>query len=134
MKKAKYLLLLVSTMIIVSCSKDMKVVKQLDGSWKVTSWTEDGVAAPAAEYENMTYNFTKCKVKKEDCDGSITDGSTSMPFTYRVTEKGEKITMTYNFLGVNFSETADIEEHSKTKFVISSVEDGVKTVITMEKK
>lgn len=134
MKKAKYLLLSLSLLFVLSCSKDMKVVKQLDGSWKVTSVTDNGVSVPPAQFENWTYIFTKCKVKKEECDGTATEGIFTLPFKYKVSDKGEKLTITLDILGDKETIVYDIEEHSKTNLKISTVENGEKTVMTLEKK
>src|SRR4051794_15345276 len=100
MKKNIYFLLsaFVAITIFISCNKDQKVVKQLDGKWKVTSETIDGVEQPAKSYENEEYSFTACKEKKGDCDGSISDDTFTFPFKYNISEKGEKITITINVL------------------------------------
>jgi hypothetical protein len=135
MKKIIYSLasMLILICVVVACSKDQKVVKQLDGKWKVTGQTVDGTSVPASNYDDEVYSFTACKVKKGDCDGSISDGSLSLPFKYSISEKGEKFSMTFNILGVNQTETATITEHSDSKFVISDTEDGKTTVTTLEK-
>jgi hypothetical protein len=135
MKKAIYYLapVLIAISIFIACSKDQRVVKQLDGKWKVTAETEDGVAQPVTSYEKQEYSFTACKVKKADCDGSISDPSFTLPFKYNISDKGEKITMTFNLLGTNIVETGTIVEHSDKKFVFSTVDDGKTTVTTLEK-
>ena len=137
MKNAKYLLMMFSVVFMLSCSKDMKVVKQLDGTWKVTGMTVDGQSVDPSNYEGQKVNFTKCKVKKEECDGSFTFGALSMAFTYKVTDKGTKISMTFEDpfnSGSKITQTADIDEHSKSKFVYSTTENGVKSTTTLEKE
>jgi hypothetical protein len=134
MKKVILVLATLLVVFVIACNKNQQVVKQLDGSWKVTSQTVNGVAAPDSTYKNTTYSFTKCKVKKGDCDGTITDGSFTIPIKYSVTEDGKKIKITYNFLGTSETETGDITEHSKDKMVISTTQDGETTVITLAKK
>lgn len=109
--------------IFSSCSKDQKVVKELDGSWNISSRTYDGVAAPASETNGVVYKFNACKLKEGDCDGSISapdssKGTVTYDFKYSISEKGTKFNITVSLLGI-LSETvsADIVEHSKSKFV-----------------
>lgn len=133
---------LLSMMVLMSCSKDQKVVKQLDGEWKVTQITEDGKSMDLSGAE-WTYNFETCKVKKGNCSGSYTLshqllGSQTVPFEYSISDKGEKFTMytEYESGGTTISDTEEftIEEHSKDKFVISDTdEDGVVTELILEK-
>ena len=131
----------IALVITVACSKDQKVVKQLEGDWKVTAVTYNGAAAPAEEYANTTYSFEKCKVKKGDCAGTMsyndpTKGTVSFPFTYSISEKGTIFKMTLTITGLGSETTSsDIVESSKTKFVFSNKDaDGDVTVTTLEKK
>jgi hypothetical protein len=135
MKRTAYFLatVLICISILIGCSKDQKVVKQLDGKWKVTGMTVNGADQPASAYDNVEYQFNSCKLKKGDCDGTVTEASFMLPFTYNISDKGTKMTMKFNFLGTNFTETMDIKEHSKSKFVMSQEENGKTTVTTMEK-
>jgi hypothetical protein len=134
MKKLVYILLAVTTAIVISCSKDQKVVKELEGDWKVTAQKVDNVAQPDSTFKGTTYHFDKCKVKKGDCDGSVNEDGKSFPFKYRITEKGTKFTLTLSFAGTTQTSTADILEHSKTKFVYKSTDNGEVTETTLEKK
>lgn len=143
MKKLIYSItaLALALVVIVACSKDQKVVKQLDGTWTITAMTYDGVASPADSYAGSTYTFEKCKVKNEACPGSYTytdptKGAQTFPFTYTITEKGTKFTVTMTAFGITApAVTSDIVESSKTKFVFSSTdEDGKITVTTLEKQ
>lgn len=138
MKKSIILFAVVSAM-VSSCSKDQKVVKELEGDWSVTGQTENGVATPANEYTGTVYTFTSCKVKKGACDGSLsvpdsTKGTFKTPFTYSISEKGEKITITYSILGISNAINGDIVEHSDSKFVYSYTESGAKVERTLTKK
>jgi hypothetical protein len=123
-------LFFISIIIAVSCSKDQRVVNQLEGDWKVVSQIEDGVAQPDSTYKNTTYTFQKCKVKKGDCGGSVSEDGKAIPFTYRISEKGEKITFT--LFGI--SETGTIREHSKTRFVWVTDDGKHVDETTIEKK
>lgn len=123
MKKAVYILASLS-LIFNACSKNQKVVKDLEGEWKLSAETVNGVATPAAELVGTKYTFTKCKVRKEDCDGTLsvpdsTKGNLATPFTYNIQEKGEKINIKFSLLGLITEINGTIEEHSDTKFVYS---------------
>lgn len=132
MKKIKLALLALTVVLIAAaCSKDQKVVKQLDGEWKTTSEKVNGVELPDSLSDNTgIYKFEKCKVKKGPCSGTYTDAGKSMPFTYEISEKGTKMTMTV----FGIATTSDIVESSKTKFVHKYTEDGDTYEITLEKQ
>jgi hypothetical protein len=124
MKKIGIALVLPVLILFGACNKDQKVVKQLDGEWKVTSMTYGGTAAPAEVIQNNRYKFTDCKVKKQDCSGErvINDedkGPMTLPFTYNISEKGTKVAINTNFMGFITTIKGDIKEATKTKFVFS---------------
>ena len=127
MKKILTLLALLSV-VVWSCSKDQKVVKQLEGDWTVTNMTRNGTAVAASEYSGMKYTFENCKVKKGDCDGTLsvpdsTKGTYSQAFTYNIQDKGEIINIKFSILGLTATAVVGtIEEHSDSKFVYSYTE------------
>jgi hypothetical protein len=131
MKKVSYLMLALMLAFFISCNKDQKVVKELDGTWTVTSATTNGQPDPS--FNGAKYSFTKCKVKKEECDGTIMASGFTIPFKYKVTDKGTKITITTDFLGQKDTQNATITEHSKSKMVFTSTDNNETTVITMTK-
>ena len=72
----KLLTIALLALIAFSCDKDQKVVKQLDGTWKATSYvvTSDGVSE---DYTTsglvFTMEFNDCKLKKDEfCNLRIT--------------------------------------------------------------
>jgi hypothetical protein len=128
MRKFLLLIALPVVAMVAGCNKDQTVVKHLDGKWKTTSVTYDGVAAPSEDYAGVTYSFTTCKVAKGDCNGTMsytdaTKGNIDFPFTYSISDKGTKIMIKVNFLGQTDITNGDIIEHSKTKFIYSVNED-----------
>jgi len=141
MKKIFALVALVGV-ILGSCSKDQKVVKELEGDWSLTGETIDGVATPDSLFAGTTYTFTKCKVKKGDCDGTLSSpdpskGTVSISFTYNIQDDGETINIKYSFAGLPAATNkGTIIEHSDSKFVYSYIEDGgtEKVVETLTKK
>jgi hypothetical protein len=139
MKKIILAIVAVFSIAVYSCSKDQKVVKQLEGDWKVSARTVNGVAEPAASYASTVYTFTTCKVKKGDCDGTLTEadstkGTVSTPFKYSISDKGEKIKISLSFFGITTSITGDIKEHSSTKFVYTYKDDNETFEETLVKK
>jgi hypothetical protein len=115
--------MLLFSALFYSCSKDQKVVRELDGKWMISSRTYNGVEAPSSEINGIIYDFEACKVKDGDCNGSITapdstKGTITYDFKYNISDKGTKFTIKVSLLGV-FSESleTDIVEHSKSKFV-----------------
>ncbi|MEX2597063.1 MAG: lipocalin family protein [Salibacteraceae bacterium] len=130
--------LFLGLLVMTSCNKNQRAVKDLAGTWTVTDQTYDGVSVPKEEFEGTTYTFNECKVKKEDCTGSLTyndplKGSQTTAFTYSVSDKGETITMNMSFMGETETTVGDIEELTDSKFVFSSNEDGTEIVTTMTK-
>jgi hypothetical protein len=140
MKNHLLFISLISLILYISCSKDQKVVRQLAGDWKVTNYTIDGAAQDKSAWDGQVYSFNKCKVKKEWCTGTVTvpdstKGTITMEFKYKIREKGKKFDLQVNFLGiVSDTQTSDIKEHSKSKFVYSYTDSGKVHEITMTKK
>lgn len=125
--KKSILIIPFALLVISACNKNQKVVKQLDGDWKLTGEKVNGTAVTVSD--NITYHFDKCKVKNEDCDGSMsftdsTKGSITLPMKYNVTEDGTKFTTIVNILGSDETTVSDIVEHSKSKFVFSYTDSG----------
>lgn len=113
--------LLAAITVISACSKDQKVVKELEGTWTVTATTVDGVAQPDSTFSGTTYTFNKCKVKKENCNGTLEAdlgifGSLSFGFQYNIADKGE----TFNMIVLGETTSSTIVEHSDSKFVFST--------------
>lgn len=122
MKKITLVTTLLVAILVAGCSKDQKVVRQLEGEWKITGMTNDGAPADKEDYENTTYTFEKCKVSKGDCNGVMkyndpSKGNMELSFLYNISEKGEKIAIKVNYFGLTQTTDGTIIEHSKTKFV-----------------
>jgi hypothetical protein len=141
MKKLSIILsaLVMAAFLVTSCSKDQKSANRLEGDWKVTYMSADGEAADKEDYEGTTYTFKKCKVKKGDCEGSISyndpdKGNVSMPFVYNVSDKGEKLKITTTFMGFSTTTNYTITDQTKTTIELEATQDGTKIVQKMEKK
>lgn len=94
MKRVLFGLVLAVALIVASCSKDQRAVKDLEGTWNATSYKVNGVETIGSG-ASLSMTFEKCKVKKENCPGSstITFGSLSETdqFTYKIYEKATKL-------------------------------------------
>jgi len=119
MKKLFYVSLAV--LFLAACSKDQKAVNQLEGTWTRTAYKEAGVTI--IDTAITSYKFTKCKLKKSDCPAEIISGGKTMAFTYNFTEKGEKFTMTFNFLGITGAQTGDVVELTSDQFIFNYTDD-----------
>ncbi len=121
-------------LVVFACSKDQKTVNKLDGEWRVTGQKENGVQVSGSKAPDITYKFTKCKVSKGECDGMLSEGGKSMVFTYKITNKGERITINVNLIGQVTSIYGQITEHTKNKFVYYYItEDGTTYEETLER-
>ena len=134
------LLILVIALGTFSCSKDQAIVKKLSkGEWEVTEQTINGMNMPDSVFSSTTYMFEECKVKKGACDGTYTTedpnkGTVESSFTYSISDKGERITLTLDFFGLPVIEQYDILEHSDDRFVwYAEDEDGNEIETTIEK-
>ncbi len=126
-------------LLLSSCNKDQKVVKNLDeGTWNVTSFKVNNVEQVQSGVSS-TYTFENCKVKKEDCGGSATVtitgvGTSSSSFTYKIYEKGTKLNI--DFASEDFTDItgATITESDKSTFKFNGTDaDGDAVDVTMTK-
>ncbi len=127
----KLVLFVFGIILFASCSKDQKVVNQLEGTWKETSRNVNGVAQTPS---NATYAFEKCKVSKSDCNGTISEDGKSFPFTYSISDKGKTVKININVLGFVDSSTGTIVEHTSSKFIYSYTDIGTTTEVTLAKQ
>lgn len=115
--------------LIAACSKNQKVVRQLDGNWDVVSVKLNGQAQSDSIFSGTSYKFNRCNVKKENCNGTFNieaeffgiDGIVPIPFEYSITNDGQTITFIMDLAGTGAPETieADITEHSNSRFVFA---------------
>jgi hypothetical protein len=128
-----------AAVITFAFNKDQQVVKQLaSGEWEVTEMTVNGISLPDTSYSGTNYTFEKCKVSKGACDGVMsapdpTKGSIDFPFTYTISDDGQMITITMDVFGFPSVESYHIIEHSKSKFIWETTQDGEEVQTTIEK-
>ena len=96
----KLILLLSITYFLTGCSKDQRTVNKLDGEWNIKTLTINGQPVSGL---TGSWEFEKCKQKKGECDGKITEiygGATDIyTFEYEVSDKGKEIEITLNSNG-----------------------------------
>ncbi|HAS36289.1 MAG TPA: hypothetical protein DCS15_07360 [Flavobacteriales bacterium] len=134
MKKFLTAIALVGILGLAACtSENQKIVDQLEGTWKVTQVTVNGIPLDESTYENDQYTFESCSASADDCTGSYryedpTKGTTTSSFSYSVEDDGTKLKMSL------FSGTADIIESSDSRFIWSETDSfGDVTETTIEK-
>lgn len=117
-------------MIIVSCSKDVKINKELQGSWNVTTWADSSVSTGLIKME-----FAKTTKKEGTGVVTLTQSifSVTQEYTYELADQKFIIdapAKTVTVLGLfpytmpAFKATCSVLEHSKTKFVVSDDSNG----------
>jgi hypothetical protein len=134
MKKLTLVLFSLAALLIYSCSKDQKAVNNLEGDWKVTSVTIDGVA-DTADYSMDKYTFEKCKLRKGDCPGTYTTidptkGEVSSSFTYSFEDDGETLIMNIDFAGIPITTSGTVIDHTDSKFSWSETGDQGEVIVT----
>lgn len=138
MKKLLFIAFVLVT--IVSCNKDQKAVKTLDGKWAATSFvvTEGLVSIDFLEL-GISYEmqFTNCKLKDEEtCDVIITssdgDDTEKNNGQYRVFNDGTSMEL-LNIDGQS-SDLLTIEELSKSKLILTLIDGDLDATITLEKQ
>ena len=132
----------VLTMVVVlaSCSKNQKVVKDLEGNWRVVEMIRNDTTIDQSVYANDVYTFEKCKVEKEDCSGKIATeflgAQLVIPFTYSIREDGKTIKIIWSLNGTTQTSEGNITEQNDKRIVIEEPNDinGDNTKTTLEKK
>lgn len=129
----KILFLAVAILALVSCSKESRLNKKIDGTWDIVSI--NGQLPSSIGLTSMTIEFTKDNKGKGAFTTKMTEGSfsESSTGTYVLTDD-TKITMTETPTSgqVSTPEDMTINSYSKTDLTMTSVEDN--TVIILKKK
>jgi hypothetical protein len=92
----KYLFLSVLILSLISCSKEKRIERQLDGSWNIEEYLSSGYNLDgSSSYDTTVYNFGTFEFDKSSNKGStstIFDGQTEETnFNYSITEDGKTI-------------------------------------------
>lgn len=118
MKKVILFSIVIASTLIVSCNKNQKAVKELEGNWEEVSI--DGVAI--AEGDRGVVHFDYCKLKKDEwCTMSYTDsdGNNAGEYDYLVKDKGEVMVQRYqDSTKGNIELTGKIMELDESKLIL----------------
>ncbi len=106
MKKLLFALLAVTVLVSSSCSKEKKINRRIDGSWKEVSY--NGVAVPADEQSTITFSKDK-----KGGTGTMSYSIISIPFTYTLVE--DKMTIVSTIDGISDTEIVTINTYEKDK-------------------
>ena len=114
MKKLIYVTLMLVTIVITSCSKEVRINRKLDGEWKVTSITPHIYTSTTPE---MYFTFEKDGKKGK---GSYTHAMESQSETYNFdyTLSGDKLSLT----PTSGSEVGQTEILTITKYESKKIE------------
>ena len=139
MKKIIFTLVILC-FVLVSCNKEKRAMKKLEGVWNVTAMTIDSSGVSVNYWEqiqavgitSLTYNFQNCGTDVA-CDVYSTSTGSFLGFpinnvdtlTYSVSEDGETITLD--------GDEASIDELTKSSLIMSQVDGNTTTIVTMEK-
>ena len=128
-------LALAATFVTTSCSKENKIIKQVEGTWDVTSIQNDGVEILGVEIFGSS--ITKTDLIFEDYDKSTEQGNfeqattisvigveetTSVNGTYSIKDEGETLTLTAGGNSQDYTLVVD-----KTTIVLTSIGDSTTT-------
>lgn len=117
MKKGLFIMLTVVSTLVMSCSKDAKINRRIDGEWKVL--TIGGQSLDSNE--SATFEFDKDERKSGDGTFTWVDsfGTTSTAFTYTVAD--QKITMTLD----GEAEVLNVTTYDKTRLEFNDIDGDV---------
>ena len=139
MKKIIFTLALVG-FVLVSCNKEKRAMKKLEGTWNVTAITLDSSGVSIDYWEqlqalgitSMTMNFENCGTDAACNLYTTSSGSFfGVPFSdtdtasYEVSEDGTSITID--------TDMGSIDELTNSSLIISQVDGNTTQTVTMEK-
>ena len=117
-------------LLAVSCNKNQKAVKNLDGSWNLTF--QDG--EKVEEDDKLIYTFDNCKLKKDEyCTLTIEDNESKETASYKVDDDGETLVLRDEFDGTAFEYSGTITELTSTKLLLDLNVLGFETKLEFEK-
>jgi hypothetical protein len=130
-------LLAVSLLFVImvsSCTKEARLIRNLEGTWDVTSYTEDGVELMGAFLQSFTMDFESYSNADDEGDvefvlvDAFVGSTTTDRGTYTVKDEGTEIEITID----GETETFDIELDGDD-LTMETVSDGVRYEIEAER-
>lgn len=138
--KIGFLLLAFVAFVFSSCNKNQRVVNDLEGTWTATSYKLNGSEMIYPGGAVLTFSFNDCKVKNDDCSGTVTAdfgpgfGSDNSTFTYNIKSDGTIINMDFADTSAADFNNAVISNHTDTKITFGGVDtDGDTFEYTLRK-
>ncbi len=117
-------------LLAVSCNKNQKAVKNLDGSWNLTF--QDG--EKVEEDDKLIYTFDNCKLKKDEyCTLTIEDNESKETASYKVDDDGETLVLRDEYDGTAVEYSGTITELTSTKLLLDLNVLGFETKLEFEK-
>ena len=123
---------------VTACNKNQRVVKDLEGTWTITSYKLNGAEFIGGGL-SATYQWNNCKVKNEDCSGVFTveyPGTSPdvTSFTYNIKSDGTIINIDFaDTLAADISNAA-ITNQTDTQFSFTGTDsDGDNIQVTLMK-
>lgn len=117
MKKGLFIMLTIVSTLVMSCSKDAKINRRIDGEWKVL--TIGGQSLESSE--SATFEFDKDG--RKEGDGTLTWvnslGTTTNAFTYSVAD--QKITLTLD----GAAEILNVTKYEKANLQFNDIDGDV---------
>ena len=123
------MVLMATTLLVASCSKENKVNKKLDGTWNIVSYSEGGETMTITSPMVITMEFEKDTkdngtYKMTQSEGAI---SYSENGTYTLTSD-ETLTLLSGEVG-STSDAFNITSYSKTDLTITSASDATNIIV-----
>ena len=125
----KLSLLILSVMLVISCSKDNKQAQILDGTWNLDKWSWEGkdtIVSGSFSGTTGTWIFTACKAANNNCSGTVNnfaDSNADEKISWYIREKGTRFTMVPDNAGTplgNLGGEWEILELSEQQFILTS--------------
>ena len=131
MRIALFSLLAVALLLATACNKDNQAAKDLDGTWRLDSWSYAGNdTIPAGEAANVEsfWVFAKCKNSATNCDGhqnGFLGGIADENFSWFFSNKGG----TFDMGGGAFTTASSMNQVSGS-WTVSTLDDDSFVITT----
>ncbi|MDX1908631.1 MAG: hypothetical protein SF053_16460 [Bacteroidia bacterium] len=104
MNRILTLLSIAALITLTACDPDIKAAKQLEGDWKIKSYTEDGVEIMTVLLNSFTMEFEEYQETEGDFTWTLigTDGSTlAFDGEYEIKDEGTEIDLSFKSGSLN---------------------------------
>ncbi len=126
MKKVLFALLAMTVLVASSCSKEKKINKRLDGTWKAVMLDNDVLTST----ESAEFTFTKDEKDNGTGIMSLKDGEFTLALTFTYTLVEDKMDMIVDFLGEKDTIMYTVTKYDKTDLELVDRETNEKSTFT----